>query len=378
MPANRDPKKLKFTIFIEIALILVIASVAAFMGVKNRQSQSSLPGLALLPTGRDEAKILLATQPPPSSTLAAAHDEVVPARTRTPFPSPTPGPKPLCGGPPVMMILAVGIDNRRETYYYGLADVIRVVRVDFKDGSVDVLTLPRDLWVQIPGLDEWGISQGKLNQAYFYGSEYLGYYQGIGLGPGLMLETLAYNYNLGIEKYLSLNMRTVEKVIDAVGGIDIDVPYDLNGVSEDPPVNLGYFHKGYQHFNGDTAVRYARVRMVDNDIQRSKRQSIVLAALWKKMISPAILPHIPELVYSLHGSVETNLVAKDLRQLTCLATQLSEEKITFSGLPAEMLKEDRIQIAGHNKPAFYWNVDLEALTRLLADFEVGRWPTPKP
>jgi LCP family protein required for cell wall assembly len=277
-----------------------------------------------------------------------------------------------------MLILALGIDNRWDSYYYGLADVIRVVRVDFLTGGVSVLTLPRDLWVEIPGLGERNITHGKLNQAYLYGSELLGYYDGPDLGPGLMLETLDLNYDLEINKYITLNMITVEKVIDAAGGIDIYLPYDVNGVSEDPPVNLGYFEAGPQHFTGEKAVRFARVRMIDNDIQRSIRQSWVLEALWKKLISPAILPRIPDLVHALYGSVQTNLKASDVRQLTCLAPLIADQKIRFVSLPAEMLVGDRIFVERYMKTLFYWNIDPDELTALLADFQNGTWPPPQP
>jgi anionic cell wall polymer biosynthesis LytR-Cps2A-Psr (LCP) family protein len=67
-----------------------------------------------------------------------------------------------------MTILAVGADNRADNYIYGLADVIRLVDIDFVTPRVTVFSLPRDLWVEIPDIsDHYGITHGKLNQAYF-------------------------------------------------------------------------------------------------------------------------------------------------------------------------------------------------------------------
>ncbi len=95
-------------------------------------------------------------------------------------------PQPLCGGPAVMNILAIGSDSRGQHYLYGLADIIRLVRVDFVKARVGILEVPRDLWVDIPDIsDHYNITQGKLNQAYLYGNKGLGYYDGPGEGTGL-------------------------------------------------------------------------------------------------------------------------------------------------------------------------------------------------
>jgi hypothetical protein len=94
--------------------------------------------------------------------------------TNTPPPSPTPTIVPVCGGPPSMNILLSGVAS--EGYLYGLADAIRVVHLDFQKQTISVLALQRDLWVNIPGIADHGVSQGKLNQAYFYGTEGMGYY----------------------------------------------------------------------------------------------------------------------------------------------------------------------------------------------------------
>ena len=93
--------------------------------------------------------------------------------------------KPLCNGPAVMTRLVVGSDERSEDYLYGLADSIRIVRIDFTAPKMMILDVPRDLWVEIPGIaDHYGVTHGKLNQAYFFGNPGMGYYDGPGEGPG--------------------------------------------------------------------------------------------------------------------------------------------------------------------------------------------------
>jgi hypothetical protein len=90
---------------------------------------------------------------------------------------PTATPAPLCGGPPTMLVLGIGADNRDNNYLYGLADAIRVARIDFTVPAVSMLTF-RDLWVEIPNLTV-RIEYGKLNQAYLTEIG-MGYYEGPG------------------------------------------------------------------------------------------------------------------------------------------------------------------------------------------------------
>jgi LCP family protein required for cell wall assembly len=133
-----------------------------------------------------------------------------------------------------MNILAIGSDARGNHYLYGLADVIRLVRVDFVNVHVTILEIPRDLWVEIPGIsDHYGITEGKLNQAYLYGNKGLGYYDGPGEGPGLLARTLDLNLGARPDHYLAVNMITFRNIVDAVGGIDVFLPYEIS-VRTDP------------------------------------------------------------------------------------------------------------------------------------------------
>src|SRR5512142_3369282 len=130
------------------------------------------------------------------------------------LPSSTSTSQPLCGGPAVMNILAIGSDARGQHYLYGLADVIRLVRVDFVNARVSILEVPRDLWVDIPDIsDHYGITHGKLNQSYLYGNKGLGYYDGPGEGPGLLARTLNLNFGAQPDHYIAVNMHTFENIV---------------------------------------------------------------------------------------------------------------------------------------------------------------------
>ncbi len=171
-------------------------------------------------------------------------------------PTPTAKPQPLCGGPDQMTLLAIGADSGPD-YLYGLSDVIRLVRVDFVTPKVSVLSMPRDLWVEIPDIEpSHDITHGKLNQAYFYGSPGMGYYKGPGAGPGLLARTLDLNFGFRPDHYGAVDMSTFVKIVDAVGGIDLYLPTDVDGRPiDDKTEDMGYFTAGQQHFTGDEALQ---------------------------------------------------------------------------------------------------------------------------
>ena len=117
-----------------------------------------------------------------------------------------------------MTLLAIGSDTRAQGYLYGLADVIRFVRVDFVKPRVSVLEFPRDLWVEIPDINKhYGITHGKLNQAYLYGNPGMGYYQGPGQGPGLLARTLDLNFGARPDHYIAANMHTFVDLVNVIG-----------------------------------------------------------------------------------------------------------------------------------------------------------------
>ena len=313
-----------------------------------------------------ELPTLTATEPPVWSPTAATEVAAVPMPTGTSTPAP------LCGGPPSMMVLGIGADNRENNYLYGLADVIRVARVDFVTPAVSVLSLPRDIWVVIPQIsDHYGITHGKLNQAYLYGNPGMGYYDGPGLGPGLLARTLDANFALRVDYYAAVNMRTFVKIVDAVGGIDIYLAEPVDGRPvDDKTEDMGYFPRGNHHMSGETALRFSRIRKVDNAFKRDDRQTMVLCALKQKLLSPDVLPRIPEIIGSLQDAILTDLSLAQLGQLACLGPYLRPENLRFASIPEELLVPGR-----NDQGSFVLNADMEVVRALIAEFIAGTWPT---
>ena len=274
-----------------------------------------------------------------------------------------------------MNILAVGSDARGNHYLYGLADVIRLVRVDFVNARVTILEVPRDLWVDIPGIsDHYDITQGKMNQAYLYGNKGLGYYDGPGEGPGLLARTLNLNLGANPDHYLAVNMKTFESIVDAVGGIDVYLPYDIDVRS---PENINGFHvdEGQHHFDGETALWVARIRQY-NVFTRTESQNIVMCALRKKILSPAIVTAIPQLINDFKRYVQTDLSPEQINQLACLATQMHGQDVVFASFPIELFKSEKQYDPQLGATTSILDAEKDVLRDYIQRFELGLWPNP--
>jgi LCP family protein required for cell wall assembly len=285
---------------------------------------------------------------------------------------PTPTTAPLCGGPPVMTVLALGIDGN-ENYLYGLSDVIRVVRVDFVTPKVTVLAMPRDLWVEIPEIEEpYGITHGKLNQAYFYGTPGMGYYDGPGAGAGLLARTLDLNFDLLVDHYGGVSMQTFVKMVDAVGGIDIYLPTNVDGTPvDDKTEDMGYFYAGQQHFTGDQALRFSRIRKRYNAFTRTSNQNMVLCALKDKVTSPAVVPKIPQIINAFQDSILTDLSPKQLAQLACLVPKLDSENLIFTAIPEDLLSPGRVYSPQQKAETYVLKADYNLIREVINQFMAG-------
>jgi len=295
----------------------------------------------------------------------------------TPLPtvSPTKTPEPLCGGPPVMYILGIGVDTEDDSYTYGLGDVIRIARVDFVTPKVTVVSIPRDLWVEIPEINtKYDITHGKLNQSYFYGGPGMDYYHGPGGGPGLMARTIDLNFGLRVDHYGALNMRTFKRIIDAVGGIDIYLPTDVDGTTVDTRSNMGYFYAGQHHFSGDEALRFSRIRKNSNDFNRMSNQNMVICALREKLLNASVLPKIPKIINSFVGSVQTDLSVNQIMQLACLLPKVSRENLIFTSLPKDLFTPGRVYSPQLRNQTFILEADYEEIQDYLQKFAEGTWP----
>jgi LCP family protein required for cell wall assembly len=281
-----------------------------------------------------------------------------------------------CGMPSVMTILAIGSDTRADKYLYGLADAIRLIRIDTVTPKVTVLEFPRDLWVEIPDIADNlnGQDHEKLNQAYLYGNPGFGYTNDPAQGAGLLARTLALNFGTHIDHYAAVNMRTFVKIVDAVGGIDVTLTDTVDGRTPEDTNSRLLFAKGANHLDGTRALTLARIR-IEGTFARGDNQNIVLCALRKKLTSPSVIPSIPDLIKSFQGAVQTDLSPAQLSQLACIGTQLLPSNITFASFPESLFAQDRVYDPVFGKSIFVWNADYDVLREYVEKFNNGTWPT---
>jgi LCP family protein required for cell wall assembly len=233
-----------------------------------------------------------------------------------------PAPQPWDGANRVNILL-MGLDLRDwEGEGPSRTDTMLLFTFDPVTHSAGMLSIPRDLWVNIPGFE-----YGKINTAYYLGEAY----DVPGGGPGLAIETVEELLGIPINYYGQVDFEAFERLVDEIGGIEVDVPYEF---SVDPlgPHNTVNLEAGIQILDGPTALAYARNRdTIGGDFDRAERTQQVILAVKDRMFSLDMLPTLisksPILYRELASSVHTNMTLEEAIKLAWLAQQIPPENI---------------------------------------------------
>lgn len=225
-------------------------------------------------------------------------------------------------------LLLLGVDERPQENGMARTDTMMVLTLDPTTLQAGVLSIPRDLWVPIPGYN-----QGRINTAHRLGE----LYNYPGGGPALARETVEYNLGIPIQYYVRLNFQGFVDLIDLIGGIDVYVAEPINDPLY-PDNNYGYdplyIPAGQQHFDGAMALKYARTRHDSNDFERARRQQQVLLAVLERVSSlnllPQLAPRLGELYTLMDQSVSTDLTLDEVLALAGLAIKVDRTQIRFA------------------------------------------------
>jgi len=240
-------------------------------------------------------------------------------------------------------LLLLGVDERPQENGMARTDTMMLLTLDPTTLQAGVLSIPRDLWVPIPGYN-----QGRINTAHRLGE----LYNYPGGGPTLARETVELNLGVPIQYYARLNFQGFVDLVDLVGGIDIYVPEAINDPLY-PDHNYGYdplyIEAGQHHFDGAMALKYARTRHDSNDFQRADRQQQVLLAILERVTSlnmlPQLAPRFGELYDIMGESINTNLTLDEVLALAGLAIKVDRSQIRFAVID-ETCTEDYITPEG--------------------------------
>ena len=202
-------------------------------------------------------------------------------------------------------------------------DTMMVLTVDTVSNEAGMLSIPRDLTVDIPGM----IRPNKINTAHRLGE----YYNLPGGGPGLAMKTVEELLGVPIDYYARIDFYAFEKIIDEIGGVELDVP---GAITVDPlgPENTVTLEAGLQHLDGPTALAYARARNTPNgDFDRAIRQQQVIQAVQQRVLKVKMLPLLvfkaPRLYRQLNEGIQTNLPLEKAIRLAWVTRHIQAEDI---------------------------------------------------
>ena len=238
-------------------------------------------------------------------------------------------------------IMIMGVDQREDDV--GRSDTLMVTMIDPKKNKAALLSVPRDTRVKIKGH-----GYDKINAAYAYG------------GHKLSESTVEDLLGVRIDHYIIINTHSFQRIIDALGGIDINVEKRM--YYEDPWDDDGGLlidlKPGMQHMDGKTAVTYVRYRDEEGDIGRIERQQKFMKAVMEKITSPAIITRLPSVIKEVMDSIETDL---SFRQRLEFAGTLKEAQ--KNGLKTDMVPGRPLYISEIS----YWIPDIMKLRQTVAN-----------
>ncbi|MCL5273907.1 MAG: LCP family protein [Chloroflexi bacterium] len=229
-------------------------------------------------------------------------------------------------------VLVTGIDQRIGEKDPGRTDTMIILTLDPVTLQAGILSVPRDLWVPIPGYDN-----GRINTANFLGDAY----NYPGGGSELARKTVEQLLGIPINFYVRVNFSAFEDFVDQIGGVTVDVPldiYDPEYPTSDYGTEVFSITKGIHNMDGATALKFARTRhsLVNGDFDRARDQQLVLLAVKDKVSDPkvflSLLASAPQLIEKLNQSVKTDLTLDQMQQLAALAQKVDRDHIRVAVL----------------------------------------------
>lgn len=250
-------------------------------------------------------------------------------------------------------ILIMGVDenDHRDNKGQSRTDALVLATVNIEETSVKLLSIPRDSLVYIP---ERGY-EDKINHAHYFG------------GVPSTIETVERLLEIPVDYWVKLNFNAFVDVIDALDGIEVEVPYEFRESDSMDRRDAIHLLPGYQKLNGEEALALARTRKHDNDVQRGKRQLEIVKAVLHKTISLQSILKIDDVIEAVGDNLTTNMTFSEIKSFLAHGTKFRN------------LTVDSYTLAGTDywpEKIYYWLIDEEELeeTKLMLKRHLGLLP----
>lgn len=221
-----------------------------------------------------------------------------------------------------VMFLLMGVDAEDVKKSKGTrTDTMMLTKVNFDTGKINMLSIPRDTRVLVKGKED------KINHAHAYG------------GPDLTMDTVQDFLHLDVDYYVKVDYKVVMGIVEAIGGVEIDVPFNMKYRDDTPgfpllDINL---KKGLQVLNGKEAHDFLRYRKgyPEGDIGRIKAQQYFMKELIKQTLKPKNLLKLPKLAETYFENVETNIPWSVMLKGVASAKKINVDEMITGTIPGE-------------------------------------------
>lgn len=213
-------------------------------------------------------------------------------------------------------VLLLGMDRRPGESAVSRTDTMILTTVVPERRYIGMLSIPRDLYVEIPGR---GLN--RINSAHAFAEA-----AQAGTGPDAAVAAVSHNFGITLDRYVRIDFEGFVRIVDAMGGIDVDVPkaiVDYSYPTYDYGVTTVAFDPGPQHMDGERALAYARTRHGSSDFARAERQQLVIQAMFTQLTKPATWLRLPAVANAARSSLTTNLGSVELIRLAPTLLSLS-------------------------------------------------------
>jgi len=228
--------------------------------------------------------------------------------------------------------------------FEGLSDTMLMMRFDPRNERIAVMSIPRDTRTNVDG------QITKINEANRDG------------GPALSAQSVSELMGgIGIDRYIRINVQGVEKLIDAIGGVVVDVPKDMKYQDDSQHLYIN-LKAGRQRLDGDKAMQFLRFRYDDNgDIGRVQRQQMLMRALVEQALNPTTIARLPKILKVIQTNVDTNLSVEELVALVGYAAQSNRSNVQMLMLPGEFSSYEDYDLS-------YWLPDYSKIDQLAEQY----------